>query len=48
MNIPIHKALLRCLVKYLLGWISLLSISLSPQNLAIHDHLSGSVVLVDE
>lgn len=38
-------ALLRYVVKTLLGWISLLTVSTSEKRLAIHDHLAGSIVL---
>lgn len=37
-------ALIRFVVKTLLGWISLLTVSSSEKRLAIHDHVVGSIV----
>ncbi len=47
-NILFPMAIVRFLVKILLGWISLLTMSRSEQNRAIHDYLSGSVVIYSE
>ncbi|WP_124979496.1 RDD family protein [Nonlabens xiamenensis] len=43
--IPLHKAAIRTLLKLLLGWVSLLTISGSDRKQAIHDSVAGSVVL---
>jgi len=40
------KALIRFVVKLLLGWVSFLSIHSDPYRRAIHDHAAGSVVIV--
>lgn len=47
-NIVIHLAIIRYIVKVLLGWISLLTISRDSKGLAIHDMLVGSVVVYKE
>jgi len=44
-KILIHSALIRFIVKALLGWISLLTISKSEKKKAIHDSVVGSVVV---
>ena len=44
-NILFHKAILRYLVKVLLGWVSLLTVSGNKKRKAIHDYLVGSVVV---
>ena len=44
-KIPIWLTLLRIIVKYLLGIISLFSISTENKGQAIHDMVSGSIVL---
>ena len=44
-NIPFPLALLRYIVKALLGVISLLTVSGNEKNKAIHDYLVGSVVV---
>ncbi len=44
-NINFLFALLRFATKFLLGWISLLTISTNDKRKAIHDHLVGSMVL---
>jgi uncharacterized RDD family membrane protein YckC len=44
-NILFHKAILRYLVKVLLGWVSLLTVSGNKKRKAIHDFLVGSVVV---
>ncbi len=44
-NILFHLAILRYIVKSLLGWISLLTISSNKKRKAIHDFLVGSVVV---
>ena len=44
-NIPFHLAILRYIVKALLGVISLLTVSGNGKSKAIHDFLVGSVVV---
>lgn len=44
-NVLFHLALLRYLVKVLLGWISLLTISGNEKRQAMHDLIAGSVVV---
>lgn len=44
-NILFPLAIVRYCVKFLLGWVSLLSMAWSKKNLAIHDMLVGSIVL---
>jgi len=44
-NILFHKAIPRYLVKVLLGWVSLLTVSGNKKRKAIHDFLVGSVVV---
>ena len=44
-NILFPFAIIRYLVKALLGWISLLTVSTSKKRKAIHDSLVGSVVI---
>ncbi len=44
-NILFPKAVIRFICKFSLGWISLLTISGNEKKKAIHDHVSGSVVL---
>jgi len=44
-NILIHTALIRFLVKVLLGWLSLLTISSSDKRRTIHDIAAGSVAV---
>jgi uncharacterized RDD family membrane protein YckC len=46
-NILFPLALLRFILKFLLGWISLLSISSTDKKQAIHDKVVNSVVLID-
>lgn len=44
-NILFPLAILRFLVKVLLGWISLLTVTSNKKRKAIHDYLIGSVVV---
>ncbi|MTB51170.1 RDD family protein [Lewinella sp. W8] len=44
-NISFPAALLRFLLKVLLGWISLITVSTSEQRLAIHDRAVKSIVV---
>ncbi|GAA3616735.1 RDD family protein [Flavivirga amylovorans] len=44
-NVHFSKAIIRFICKFLLGWISLLTVSGNEKGKAIHDHVSGSVVL---
>ena len=44
-NIFFPKAILRCVVKLFLGWISLLTVSTNDKRKAIHDYIVGSVVV---
>ncbi|MBK7233791.1 MAG: RDD family protein [Saprospiraceae bacterium] len=44
-NVLFPLALLRYIVKFLLGWISLLTVSGNKKGKAIHDYLVGSVVV---
>lgn len=43
-NLSIIKALLRVIVKFLLGWISFLSITFNSEKRGLHDLASGSIV----
>lgn len=43
-NISFPSAIIRFLIKYLLGWISLLTIAFSSRSKAIHDMAVSSVV----
>lgn len=43
-NIHFLSALLRFIVKALLGWISLITVTSNEKNKAIHDNLVGSIV----
>lgn len=43
-NIVLPLAMIRFVVKTLLGWVSLISIGYHKQNLALHDMLVGSIV----
>ena len=45
LNIPVFSAFIRFFVKIFLGWISFLTISSSEKKRAIHDMVSGSVVI---
>jgi uncharacterized RDD family membrane protein YckC len=47
-NINIIAAIFRWIVKSLLGWISLFTVSSGAKKQAIHDHLVGSVVIFKE
>lgn len=44
-KINILQAYVRFVVKFLLGWISFITISFNDEKRAIHDFLSGSIVL---
>lgn len=44
-NILIHAALIRFLVKVLLGWLSFLTVNSSDKRRTIHDMVVGSVVV---
>lgn len=46
-NIPFSMAVLRFIVKALLGWISLLTISGSEKRQALHDHIANSIVIYE-
>ncbi len=45
-NISIFSAIIRVIMKGLLGWISFLTISFNSEKRAIHDMISGSVVMM--
>ena len=47
-NLNIFQAIIRFVIKSLLGWISLLTISGNPQRRAIHDMFTDSVVVFFE
>lgn len=47
-NISFIKAIFRFLVKIFLGWISLITISSDQEKRAIHDTISGSIVLYEK
>jgi uncharacterized RDD family membrane protein YckC len=47
-NILFPLAIVRFLLKAILGWISLLTVSKNPRGKAIHDSIVGSVVLYSE
>jgi len=44
-NISIYQAYMRFLAKFFLGWLSFLSIHMDPFRRAIHDKVSGTVVI---
>ncbi|MEP1490264.1 MAG: RDD family protein [Algibacter sp.] len=44
-NINIFRAIPRFIVKYILGWISLLTVNGNEKKQALHDFVGGSVVL---
>ena len=44
-KINILQAMIRYPVKFLLGWVSFLTISSNPQRRAIHDLVAGSVMI---
>ena len=44
-NVFFPFAVFRYILKVLLGWISLLTVSGNPKRKAIHDYLVGSVVV---
>ncbi len=46
-NLIFPLALLRFILKYLLGWLSLLTVTSSQKRQAIHDSLVNSVVIID-
>lgn len=45
-NISILSAILRVIVKSLLGWISFLTVTLTSEKRALHDMASGSIVVM--
>ncbi|PCJ95511.1 MAG: RDD family protein [Flavobacteriaceae bacterium] len=47
-NISFPAALIRFILKALLGWISLLTVTMNDQKQAIHDFAVSSVVLEDK
>lgn len=47
-RIGLMNAYLRAITKFLLGWLSFLTISFNPQHRAIHDFASSSVVIVKQ
>ncbi|MDQ2180506.1 MULTISPECIES: RDD family protein [Marinifilum] len=47
-NILFPFALIRFIVKAILGWISLLTVAGNEKRKAIHDHLVGSVVIYSD
>ena len=47
-NILFHLAIIRFIVKALLGWISLITVSTNKKCKAIHDMLVGSVVVFEK
>ena len=46
-NLIFPLALLRFILKYLLGWLSLLTVTSSEKRQAIHDSVINSVVIMD-
>ncbi len=46
-NLSFVQALIRYLIKFFLGWISLLTIASNDKKQAIHDQVVHSVVLID-
>jgi uncharacterized RDD family membrane protein YckC len=44
-NLPIYKAIIRFVVKALLGWISFLAVSFNPSKRAIHDIASNAIMV---
>ena len=46
-NLIFPLALLRFILKYLLGWLSLLTVTSSQKRQAIHDSLVNSVEIID-
>ncbi|NLR82349.1 RDD family protein [Chitinophaga eiseniae] len=47
-RLPFYRALFRYLVKCFLGWVSFLTIHTNKERRAIHDLLSGSVMIYRE
>jgi uncharacterized RDD family membrane protein YckC len=47
-NIPFFHAIFRFLIKFFLGWLSLLTITSSTKRQAIHDSVTKSVVILDK
>lgn len=47
-NISLPAALLRFIVKSLLGWLSLMSVSVNSKGKAMHDFAAGSIVIYKE
>ncbi|MUU79096.1 RDD family protein [Winogradskyella endarachnes] len=46
-NISFPLAVLRFILKFFLGWVSLLSVTGTDKKQAIHDKIASSVVLID-
>ena len=47
-NIPFHRAVLRFSIKFILGWLSFLTINSSKYKRAFHDIVVGSVVVFED
>lgn len=47
-NISFPVAIVRFILKALLGWISLLTVTMNEQRKAIHDFVAGSIVIEDK
>jgi len=43
-----HLLLLRLLAKGLLGWLSFITVTFNPNRRAIHDYLSGSIMIANK
>jgi hypothetical protein len=44
-RINFFQALVRFIIKFLLGWLSFISVFTSGKSRTIHDYLSGSVMI---
>jgi uncharacterized RDD family membrane protein YckC len=44
-NITFYKALIRFLIKFSLGWISLVTVTVNEKRKAIHDFAADSIVI---
>jgi uncharacterized RDD family membrane protein YckC len=47
-NISMPRAFLRFIIKTALGWISFLTVTANKRKRAIHDSVSGSIMLIDK
>ena len=47
-NLLFHKALLRFLIKFSLGWVSLLTVTGSEKRKALHDFAADSVMIEEK